>query len=186
MSKVLQVLDLQNNQLEKLPDEIGQLKSLRVLYVHHNKLKKLPDSIGDLSRLQNLNISSNLLKELPVTISKLTRLKTLDISNNAKLKKLPKQLGHCHSLYNLSGPDYDIIQYPTANVCKEGIQSIMRFLAKGKFLCSIKIISYSCRALPPLIPSCYVYGRSICITSLTCVLASIVNGTDVLGPDVLQ
>lgn len=131
LSKCLQVLDLHQNQLEKLPDEIGQLKALRVLYVHHNKLKKLPDSIGDLPRLQSLDLSFNVLKELPSTLSKLKRLKTLDISKNAKLKKLPKQLGHCHSLDKLVGPDLEVVQYPEASVCKQGTEAVMRFLAKG-------------------------------------------------------
>jgi len=40
MAKLLQVLDLHHNHLEKLPEEIGLLKSLRVLYLHHNRLKK--------------------------------------------------------------------------------------------------------------------------------------------------
>ncbi len=132
LAKGLQVLDLHHNHLEKLPDEIGQLKALRVLYVHHNKLKKLPDSIGQLTRLQSLDVSFNSLKELPSTISKLKRLRTLDVSNNAKLKKLPKQLGHCHSLDKLVGPDHDVVQYPSADVCKNGTEAVMRFLAKGK------------------------------------------------------
>lgn len=130
MAKSLQVLDLHHNQLEKLPDEIGLLKSLRVLYLHHNKLKKLPDSIGDLSRLQSLDLSANALKELPSTIAKLKRLRTLDVSKNVKLKKLPKQLGQCHSLDKLVGPDLQAVQYPEANICKQGTEAIMRFLAK--------------------------------------------------------
>ena len=131
MSKCLQVLDLHHNQLEKLPEEIGLLKSLRVLYLHHNKLKKLPDSLGDLSRLQSLDLSANALKELPTTISKLKRLRTLDVSKNVKLKKLPKHLAHCHSLEKLLGPDLDVVQYPNAATCKQGTEPIMRFLAKG-------------------------------------------------------
>ena len=134
LSKCLQVLDLHHNQLEKLPEEIGLLKSLRVLYVHHNKLKKLPDSIGDLSRLQNLDISANALKELPVTISKLKRLRTLDVSKNVKLKKLPKQLGHCHGLDKLVGPDLDVVQYPVASICNQNTEAVMRFLAKGRLI----------------------------------------------------
>ena len=133
LSKMLQVLDLHQNQLEKLPDEIGLLKSLRVLYVHQNKLKKLPDAIGDLSRLQSLDLSANALKELPNTISKLKRLRTFDVSKNAKLKKLPKQLGHCHSLDKLIGPDQDVVQYPAASICSQGTEAVMRFLAKGKY-----------------------------------------------------
>ena len=137
LSKCLQVLDLHHNQLEKLPEEIGLLKNLRVLYVHHNKLKKLPDSIGDLTRLQSLDLSSNALKELPVTISKLKRLRTLDVSKNVKLKKLPKQLGHCHSLDKLVGPDVDIVQYPEASISNQGTEAVMRFLAKGiYYLCT--------------------------------------------------
>ena len=131
MAKSLQVLDLHHNQLEKLPDEIGSLKSLRVLYLHHNKLKKLPDSLGNLTRLQSLDLGSNNLKELPSNISKLKRLRTLDVSNNVKLKKLPKQLGHCQSLDKLIGPDLQTVQYPEAGLCKQGTEAVMRFLAKG-------------------------------------------------------
>lgn len=134
MAKCLQVLDLHHNALEKLPDEIGLLKGLRVLYLHHNKLKKLPDSIGNLSSLQSLDLSVNALKELPSTLSKLKRLKTLDVSKNVKLKKLPKQLGHCHSLDKLIGPDADVVQYPEASICHKGTEAVMRFLAKGNFL----------------------------------------------------
>ena len=128
MGKCLQVLDLHHNQLEKLPNEIGLLKSLRVLYVHHNKLKKLPDSIGDLPRLQSLDLRQNALKELPSSLSKLKRLRTLDVSKNVKLKKVPKGLGHCHSLDKLIVDD---LQYPPAKICNEGTEAMMRFLAKG-------------------------------------------------------
>ena len=130
MGKILQVLDLHHNQLEKLPDEIGLLKSLRVLYVHHNKLKKLPDSIGDLPRLQSLDLRANALKELPSSMSKLKRLKTLDVSKNVKLKKLPKALGHCHSLDKLI-VETEVVQFPPVKVCTEGTEAMMRFFAKG-------------------------------------------------------
>ena len=130
MAKALQVLDLHHNHLEKLPEEIGLLKSLRVLYLHHNRLKKLPDSIGNLSRLQSLDLSANALKELPSTLSMLKRLRTLDVSKNVKLKKLPKQLGACHSLDKLVGPDLETVQYPEASVCRAGTEAVMRFLAK--------------------------------------------------------
>ena len=58
----------------------------------------MPSNIGTLKNLQTLNISGNNLKELPSSISGLASLKTLDISNNQKLVKLPKELGHLHSL----------------------------------------------------------------------------------------
>ena len=131
LGKCLQVLDLHHNQLEKLPNEIGLLKSLRVLYVHHNKLKKLPDSIGDLFRLQSLDLRENALKELPSSMSKLKRLRTLDLSKNVKLKKLPKSLGNCHSLDKLIVDTDPGLQYPPVKICSEGTEAMMRFLAKG-------------------------------------------------------
>lgn len=145
LSKCLQVLDLHNNHLEKLPDEIGLLKALRVLYVHHNKLKKVPDSISNLARLQSLDLSHNGLKELPSSVSKLTRLKTLDLSHNPKLKKLPKQLAHCHSLDKLVGPDLEVVQYPPASICKESTEAVMRFLAKE---CDIEYVCPSAYVPP--------------------------------------
>ena len=87
-----------------------------------------------------------LLKELPVTISKLKRLRTLDVSKNAKLKKLPKHLGHCHGLDKLIGPDQDIVQFPASSICNQGTEAVMRFLAKGKyakfaFYCQITVMT---------------------------------------------
>lgn len=143
MGKCLQVLDLHHNSLEKLPDEIGLLKSLRVLYLHHNKLKKLPDSLGNLSRLQSLDLSANALKELPVSIAKLKRLRTLDVSKNIKLKKLPKALGQCQSLDKLVGPDSST--YPNSEICQKGTEAVMRFLAKE---CDIEYVDPS-KFVPP-------------------------------------
>lgn len=148
MAKLLQVLDLHHNHLEKLPEEIGLLKSLRVLYLHHNRLKKLPDSIGNLARLQSLDLSDNALKELPSTLSKLKRLRTLDVSKNVKLKKLPKQLGACHSLDKLVGPDLDIVQYPEVSVCRSGTEAVMRLLAKD---CDIDYVDPSAYQPPELL-----------------------------------
>lgn len=145
LGKCLQVLDLHHNQLEKLPNEIGLLKSLRVLYVHHNKLKKLPDSIGDLFRLQSLDLRENALKELPSSMSKLKRLRTLDLSKNVKLKKLPKSLGNCHSLDKLIVDTDPGLQYPPVKICSEGTEAMMRFLAKE---CDISYIAPSAYVPP--------------------------------------
>ena len=131
LGSCLQVLDLQSNLFEKLPDEIGSLKQLRVLHLSHNKLKKLPDSLGDLALLQTLDVSHNCLKDVPESLSKLHRLKTLDISHNSKLKKLPKCLAQCRSMDKLV-LDNSNFTYPPSNVCSEGTEATMKFLCKGK------------------------------------------------------
>ena len=75
-----------------------KLSLLQALYLQNNKIRQFPSNLGSLKNLQTLNISGNNLKDLPSTISGLTCLKTLDITNNQKLVKLPKELGHLHSL----------------------------------------------------------------------------------------
>jgi len=122
----LQVLDVHNNSLEKLPEDIGSLKSLKALYLHNNRIKQIPSNIGNLKNLQTLNIAGNNLKELPSSISGLSSLKTLDVSNNQKLVKLPKELGHLHSLESLV-LDPDVVTYPGKDITEAGTEAIMRF-----------------------------------------------------------
>jgi len=140
MSSCLQVLDLHNNCLEKLPDEIGSLKQLKVLHLNNNKLKKIPESIGNLQMLQTLNLSHNSLKDLPDTLSNLSRLKTFDITYNPKLKKLPKSLAKCHAIEKFLVTDGNAVQYPSSDICQKGTEAIMKFLCKE---CDIEYISPS-------------------------------------------
>lgn len=83
-------LDLSCNQIIKLPDNIGVLRSLTRLDLRSNKLRSLPDSIGRLSQLAYLDVSSNLLTSagLPPSVGSLTSLKTLNLGLN-KLDSLP-------------------------------------------------------------------------------------------------
>ncbi|TRY63249.1 hypothetical protein TCAL_05773 [Tigriopus californicus] len=139
MACVLQVLNLQSNLLEKLPDEIGSLKELKVLYLHHNKLKKLPESLGQLKKLQSLNVSHNALKELPNSMGTMHHLNTLDVRSNAKLIKLPKNLCQARAIHVLE-MDVTNFQYPPSNICEQGTEAIMKYLCKE---CDIEYISPS-------------------------------------------
>lgn len=123
----LHILDVHNNCLEKLPEDLSAMKSLKALYLQNNKIRQLPASIGDLKHLQTLNLAGNNIKELPPSISGLTALKTLDITNNQKLTKLPKEIGHLHSLESLL-LDPDVVTYPGKDITSEGTEAIRRFL----------------------------------------------------------
>jgi len=122
----LHVLDIHNNCFEKIPEDIGSLRNLKALYLQNNKIKLLPSTIGNLKNLQTLNISGNNLKELTPSISGLISLKTLDISSNQKLTKLPKEIGHLHSLESLV-LDPDVVTYPQKDITSAGTEAIMRF-----------------------------------------------------------
>lgn len=96
------MLDLSCNQLNRLPDNIGNLKSLTRLDVRSNKLQSLPQSIGNLSQLAHLNVSNNFLtaQGLPASIGSLTNLKTLNLGLN-KLDSLPPAFEGLHGLQEL-------------------------------------------------------------------------------------
>ena len=92
-------LDLDNNQLEDLPAEIGNLTNLTELYLRNNQLKDLPAEIGNLTNLTLLILESNQLKDLPAEIVNLTNLTRLDLDNN-QLEDLPAEIVN---LTNLTG-----------------------------------------------------------------------------------
>jgi Leucine-rich repeat (LRR) protein len=59
------VLKAGYNQLESLPDCIGELTLLKEMRVGYNQLHQLPASITDLSNLRRLHIGYNPLHGLP-------------------------------------------------------------------------------------------------------------------------
>ena len=73
---------LHYNQLERLPESIGQLSNLQVLYLSDNRLKTLPETIGQLSNLQRLNLHNNRLETLPESIGQLSNLQWLYLDHN--------------------------------------------------------------------------------------------------------
>lgn len=64
----LHTLDVQHNQISKLPACLGELKQLKFLYLAGNQLQALPENIGDLKRLLYLNLSNNQFAFLPETL----------------------------------------------------------------------------------------------------------------------
>jgi len=124
----LQVLDLHNNCLEKLPEELGQLTGLQALHLQDNRLKQLPGSLGNLKNLQTLNLAGNAFKELPKTFEGLTRLKTLNLSANSKLSALPSWLGRLQGLKSLT-LDTATLTYPSSDITSQGTEAVMKFLA---------------------------------------------------------
>ena len=120
-------IDLNDNNLTRIPASLLQLPNLEVLDLSHNKLTHLPDVPLWSKALSNLNLSDNCLASLPmnVTASSLTRLNlnrnkfssvplcvctfttltSLDLSDNPNIKSLPYELGMLIKLevLNLNG-----------------------------------------------------------------------------------
>lgn len=90
--RTLQVLCLSNNQLRKLPSQIGNLKKLRELDLEENELDAVPSEIGFLQLLTKLWLQSNKLVTLPRTIGNLSSLTDLRVGEN-NLTSLPEEIG---------------------------------------------------------------------------------------------
>ncbi|XP_011554086.3 leucine-rich repeat protein soc-2 homolog [Plutella xylostella] len=120
----LVVLDLSNNEIEKIPPEFGRMprlselylannqignkgevdwkwllgpqitKTLKLLDISGNKLGHLPKAIWKLQKLVTLKLDNNVLKKLPATLGRLNTLRYLTISRN-ELETLPCSLLQC-------------------------------------------------------------------------------------------
>ncbi|XP_039161042.1 disease resistance protein RPV1-like isoform X1 [Eucalyptus grandis] len=82
----------------KLPETIGNLKSLLTLDVSHSRIRMLPDSIGGLVKLRRLNLSKcSKIKQLPDSVGQLQSLVELDLSSTS-LGHLPDSIGYLKQL----------------------------------------------------------------------------------------
>ncbi|XP_023944674.2 leucine-rich repeat protein 1 [Bicyclus anynana] len=104
----LTVLDLSNNEIEKIPPEFSRLPSLCELHLSNNSLglNKNPNwqwllGLQVSNKLKLLDLSGNKLKDLPKSIWKLQSLVTLKLNNN-NLDYLPSSLGRISTLRYLS------------------------------------------------------------------------------------
>ncbi len=104
-------LDLSRQNLDELPDEIGELTNLQSLNLSRNQLTALPESLGNLTNLQALELSHTQLADLPEWLSRLTNLQVLVLSDN-QLTSLPEWLGQLRNLRGLSLLDNHLTTLP--------------------------------------------------------------------------
>lgn len=78
----LRWLILTDNQLESLPDRIGDCERLQKLMLAGNRLRALPESLARCSRLELLRIAANRLPALPEWLLAMPRLSWLAFAGN--------------------------------------------------------------------------------------------------------
>lgn len=91
----LEVLDLTYNNLNErtLSTNFFIMDTLRALYLGDNEFERLPPQIGELKNLQILSLRENDLIDLPKELGQLARLRELHIQGN-RLTLLPPELGN--------------------------------------------------------------------------------------------
>lgn len=105
------VIDCSHKSLVEMPESIDEKTT--VLNLEYNQLEKLPKSIGTLKNLIQLNANNNQLKEIEYgSVSMLSNLKTLNLANN-KFTEIPQDLKNSFlltALTNLTLSGNDITQ----------------------------------------------------------------------------
>lgn len=86
----LEMVGFKTNQIKEVP-EASLPQQLRWLILTDNQIEVLPDSLGERPRLQKLALAGNQIGELPNTMSKLVNLELIRLSAN-QLKAFPSVL----------------------------------------------------------------------------------------------
>ena len=80
--KSLKHVYLQNNQLDLLPDSLGDDQVLFTLNAGENQLTDLPNDIRKWRTLEILILKRNRLSQMPKSFKYLEMLQTFDVTNN--------------------------------------------------------------------------------------------------------
>ena len=78
----LKSLYLSDNNLQRIPPDISELKYLVHLDLSGNKLRSLPVELGDMIHLRELLLNNNALRILPCELGRLFLLQSLGVSGN--------------------------------------------------------------------------------------------------------
>ncbi|KAK4488100.1 hypothetical protein RD792_003842 [Penstemon davidsonii] len=98
-------LSISNNSISgKLPDNLGEFKSLEYLDISNNLFSSsLPSEIGKLTSLKNLSIAgNNFSASIPDSISGLASIRSLDMSRNSLSGPIPSSLTRLGGLVYLN------------------------------------------------------------------------------------
>ena len=125
--KHLQYINLGNNQLTKIPAEIGLLQNLREICLSFNKFNSIPSELQKCQKLENLMLNDNQITSIDVDgLRSLALLAVLDLSNN-DIQQVPPQLGTLTQLKSLQ-LEGNPFRVPRPQILVKGTQSIMSYL----------------------------------------------------------
>lgn len=119
----LKTLWLDDNEFEKFPTSLCQLKELKVLRLSGNCLKSVPLLISSMESLETLALEGNEVEEFPEGILQLFNLKHLWLRQN-RLRLLPPNIDTLHGLVTLSVSSNQLESLPESMTAMEGLKHL--------------------------------------------------------------
>ncbi|CAD5235472.1 unnamed protein product [Bursaphelenchus xylophilus] len=104
-------LNISRNDISDLPEDLKNCKQLLILDVSSNPIARLPDSITMVSSLTQLSLNDTSLTRLPVDIGRLTMLRSLEAREN-HLRTLPASVAHLQRLQRLDLGQNELDELP--------------------------------------------------------------------------
>ena len=99
---MLETVSLRQNRLRSIPSTLQHCKRLKTLDVAHNMLTCLPPPIGNCTALESIDAGGNLLLDIPGALSRLSKLRVLILRGNSDLRGIPGEiLEECTLLHTL-------------------------------------------------------------------------------------
>lgn len=120
-------LNLQNTEIDHLPESICNLKNLTELNLYGNLLKILPSCISILSNIKILNIGNNLFEEIPHCVLMMENLEKLILSNS-KLTAIQDEITQLQKLkyLDLSGNSLKSLPNSIKNIASINVLNIRK------------------------------------------------------------
>lgn len=107
----IQSLEINNCNLNEIPDAIFSLKTLKSLWLMCGGITHVPDAILNLDRLESLSLSANKLTEIPPVIFQMHSLQELSICN-CPINILPDEISNLANLKHLLISSTNIASLP--------------------------------------------------------------------------
>jgi|GEM_PF-4419916 len=93
----VEIIDLENNRFDHIPNKLSKLRRLKELYLGNNLLSDISDDFSKLKSLEIVGLAQNQLRKFPLVFLRMKNLRVLDISSNG-IKELPEELDNLSRL----------------------------------------------------------------------------------------
>ncbi|XP_022912637.2 leucine-rich repeat-containing protein 27-like [Onthophagus taurus] len=126
-SKIDVIYDGSQRNLSEVPRDLLELCNLQMLYLENNAIEYLPENIFQkLPRLTWLDLRNNRLKEIPSGVANHQCLDTILLEDNM-LERLPNELGLCPNLLVLQVQGNPLV-YPHKEILEKGALATCEYL----------------------------------------------------------